>query len=242
MKRRFFFPRPAIVVLAGILLVSFLFSACKKNLDTGTQTPVAGLMAFNLAPDKEAVGIALSGNNFSNSALAYTSYTGNYRGVYVGNREVESYDFSSGTTLATASQLFEPNSYYSVFIAGANGKYKNIVVKDNVDSLSSTTGEAFVRYVNAIPDSTSQPLVTISSNGTNVFSNNAPFATVSDFKGITPGNVSVKVNDESAINSNRTIALEAGKIYTILLVGIPGPTDSTKAVQIKYIQNGSITQ
>ena len=30
------------------------------------------------------------------------------------------------------------------------------IVKDNLDSLSSTTGEAFVRYVNAIADSTSR--------------------------------------------------------------------------------------
>jgi hypothetical protein len=227
---------------SGFLLISLLFGACKKGLDTGnTQTPVAGLMAFNLVPDKEAVGITLSGNYFTNSPLEYTNYTGAYRGVYVGNRQVASFDFA-GALLDTTNQAFEPNAYYSVFVAGANGKYKNIVVKDNVDSLKSTTGEAFVRYVNAIPDSTGQPLVTIFSNGTNVFSNNSAFATVSDFKGVTPGDVSVKVNNESAINSNRTITLEAGKIYTVLLLGIPGATDSTKAVQIKYIQNGSIGQ
>jgi hypothetical protein len=243
MKKTIFFSRLNIMTMSGLLLFSLLFSACKKGLDnTGTQTPVAGLIAFNLVPDKDAVGVALSGSNFTNSPLSYTNYTGSYRGVYVGNRQVESYDFSSGATLDTTLQVFEPNAYYSVFVAGANGKYKNIVVKDNVDSLSSTTGEAFVRYVNAIPDSTGQPLVTVSSNGTNVFNNSAAFATVSDFKGITPGDVSVKVNNESTINSNRTITLETGKIYTVLLVGIPGATDSTKAVQIKYIQNGSISQ
>ena len=243
MKRRFFLLRPGIIALTGILIGSLLFSACKKGLDNeSTQTPVAGLMAFNLVPDKEAIGVALSGNNFTNSPLAYTNYSGGYRGVYVGSRQVESYDFSSGATLDTTLQVFEPNTYYSVFVAGLNGKYKNIIVKDDLDSLSSTTNEAFVRYVNAVPDSTGQPLVTISSNGTNVFSNDAAFASVSDFKKITPGNVSVTVNNEAAINANRTIVLEGGKIYTILLVGTPGATDSTKAVQIKYIQNGTITQ
>ena len=219
----------------------FLFSACKKTLDTGSQPPVAGLMAFNLVPDKASVGVTISGQNLTNFPLLYTNYTGGYLGVYAGNRDIVSYDFNSGATLATASQLFKDSTNYSVFVVGANGSYRNLIVKDNLDSLSSTTGEAFVRYVNAIADSTKQPLVTISSNGTDVFSNNAPFATVSDFKGITPGDISVKVNNESAINSSRTITVEKGKIYTILLVGIPEQTDSTKAVQIKFIQNGAVS-
>ena len=110
----------------------------------------------------------------TNFPLLYTNYTGGYQGVYAGNRDVASYDFNSGTTLATTSQLFEDSTNYSVFVVGANGSYRNLIVKDNLDSLPSTTGEAFVRYVNAIADSTKQPLVTISSGGTDVFSNNAP--------------------------------------------------------------------
>ncbi len=70
------------------------------------------------------------------------------------------------------------------FVVGANDKYSNVIVKDNLDSLSSGTGEAYVRYVNAISDSTIQPLVSISSNGTDIFKDNSAFTTVSDFKGI----------------------------------------------------------
>jgi hypothetical protein len=240
MKKLFFLLRSNAVLLAGFLAIIFLFSACKKTTDTVNQ-PVAGLMAFNLIPDKESIGVAISSQSLTNSPLLYTSYTGGYLGVYAGNRDVTTYDFNSRTTLATASQLFADSTNYSVFAVGANGSYRNLIVKDNLDSLSSTTGEAFVRYVNAIADSTKQPLVTISSNGADVFNNNAPFATVSDFKGITPGDVSVKVINESAINSSRTITLEQGKIYTILLVGLPDQTDSSKAVQIKFIQNGTIS-
>jgi hypothetical protein len=240
MKKIFFWLRLNTIPLTGILLMLFLLSACKKTLDTGTQPPVSGLMAFNLVPDKASVGVTISGQNLTNFPLLYTSYTGNYVAVYAGNRDVASYDFNSGATLATTSQLFEDSARYSVFVVGANGNYRNLIVKDHLDSLSSTTGQAFVRYVNAIADSTKQPLVTISSNGTDVFNNSAPFATVSDFKGITPGDISVKVVNESAINSSRTITVENGKIYTILLVGIPEQTDSTKAVQIKFIQNGTV--
>jgi len=239
MKKLFFLLRNNAVVLAGFLATMFLFSACKKT--DAVHQPVAGLMAFNLIPDKESIGVAISSQSLTNSPLLYTSYTGGYLGVYAGNRDITTYDFNSRTTLAATSQLFADSTNYSVFALGANGSYHNLIVKDNLDSLSSTTGQAFVRYVNAIADSTKQPLVTISSNGTDVFNNNAPFATVSDFKGITPGNVSVKVINESAINSSRTITLEQGKIYTVLLVGLPDQTDSSKAVQIKFIQNGTIS-
>jgi len=244
MKTQLRFKRLNLITVSGFLLLTFLFSACKKSLDAGSQPqiPVAGLMAFNLVPDRSAVAFTIGGNNLTNSGLSYTEYTGGYHGIYVGNRDVISYDALSGTQLATASHLFEDSAYYSAFVVGANGDYKNVIVKDSLNNLASTTGEAFVRYVNAIPDSTKQPLVTISSNGTDVFKDNASFPTVSNFKGITPGNISVTVNDEAAINASRTITLEQGKIYTVLLVGVPQTTDSTKAVQIKFIQNGSVSR
>ncbi|MEO8413456.1 MAG: DUF4397 domain-containing protein [Ginsengibacter sp.] len=241
MKKVFSFLRLNIIPIAGVLFISFLFTACKKTLNSGTHTPVAGLMAFNLVPDKAAVGVAISGNVFTTSPLNYTNYTGGYLNVYTGSRNVESYDYTSQQILDSTTQLFEDSAYYSVFVVGANGHYKNIIVKDNVDSLSSSTGEAYVRYVNAIPDSTSQPKVTISANGTNVFSDDAAFATVSGFKGVMPGDVAITVNNEAAINASRTVTLEQGKIYTVLLTGLPGATDSTKAVAIKFIQNGSVT-
>lgn len=237
MKQRF----SIVILLTGFLLIAVLFSACKKNLDKASQTPVSGLMAFNLAPDRSSIGIAISGNNFTNGPLAYTNYTGNYRGVYTGTRNVTSYDFSTGTALADTTQLFADSAYYSAFFVGTNGSYKNVVVKDNFDSLTSASGQAYVRYVNAIPDSTLQPTVTVSSNGSNVFNTAAAFPSVSDFKGVTPGNISINVNDESTVNVSRTISVEKGKIYSILLVGQPGATDSTKAVQIKFIQNGQVS-
>lgn len=241
MKNLFSFIRRNIIPLSALFLITFLITACKKTLDSGTQQPAAGLMAINLVPDKDAIGVALSNNNFTNSPLYYTNYTGGYNAVYIGNRDVVSYDYYSGAQLASKNQLFEDSSYYSLFVVGANNKYSNVIVKDNLDSLPSGTGQAFVRYINAIPDSSIQPTVIISQNGTNVFNNNAAFTTVSDFKAITPGDISINVNSESTVSASRNITVEASKIYTVLLFGVPGATDTTKAVQIKFIQNGTIT-
>lgn len=227
--------------LVGALIIAIVFSACSKK-DSGNQrTPTAGLMAFNLAADKDAVGFTLSGNNLTTQPLGYTSYTGSYLPVYIGSREVKSYDFRLGTPMATSTQTFADSLFYSLFAVGYNGSYKNIVVNDSLRSLVATPGQAFVRYINAIADSSASPVVTIASNDGNVVNNPAPFGSVSAFTKISAGNIVINVNNSDKISANRTIAVDEKKVYTILLVGNPAATDSTKKVQIKFIQNGTIT-
>ena len=230
-----------LIPVGAFLLMIISFSACKKTVNSNTHIPAAGLMAFNLAPDSTSVGFSVGGNKLTTTPLAFTEYTGTYLGVSPGTQDISAFDYPDGAQLATASQLFADSAYYSAFLVGTAGNYKNIIVKDSFDSLTSTSGQAYVRYVNAIPDSALLPTVTIASNGTNVFDTTSAFSAVSNFKGITPGDITVNVNAETSVNASHTISVEQGKIYTILLVGSPTATDSTKAVQIKFIQNGQVT-
>jgi hypothetical protein len=153
---------------------------------------------------------------------------------------VEAFDASTDSSIAKASQNFEVNKYYSVFTVGAAGSYSNVITHDNFDSLSSSSGKAYVRYINAIPDS-SKPTVTIAAGGNNVINTPASFAAVSDFAAVDPGQVTVTVKNSATIDANRSIELQQGKVYTVLLIGIPGEADTGKAVQIKYIENGSLS-
>lgn len=227
-------------VLCLFAFTIFIFSACKKDNDHFNDTQ-SGLMAFNLIPDEASLGFSISNNILTNSPLSYSNYTGTYLSVTSGQRDIQSFDAASDSVLATASYNFEPKKYYSIFAVGANGMYKNIIVKDNFDSLSTTSGNAFVRYINAIPDSLGAA-VTITANGTDIINEPASFGKVSDFKEVTPGDISLKVNNsEQGIAADRNITVEKNKIYTVLLMGLPGVTDTAKAVQIKYILNGSVT-
>lgn len=241
MKILFSSVRKNLLVAAGVLFAGLALTACNKDNDNDNNNPpAAGLMAFNLAPDKPAIAVALSGSALTNAPLAYGSFTGGYLGIYVGNRTIEAYDYdnNSGSPFASTPFNFEADKYYSAFVVGDAGTYQNVVVRDNFDSLSIANGESYVRYINAIPDSISTPLVTIAANGANVVSNNAAFASVSDFTAVTPGDISITVSNGGTINANRTITLEQKKAYTVLLTGRPGAADS---VQIKYITNGDLT-
>ncbi len=227
-------------LMSVIALLTLTFTACKKDDTPNTITPVAGFMAFNLAPDQNAVVFSLGGNNVGNSALAYNAYTGVYAPAYTGTREVRAFDNNTNTTLATASANFADSMYYSAFLIGADGNYRNVVVQDNLDSLVATAGKAYVRYINAVADTALTAVVTLDDSGDAAITENAAFGNVSSFKQVSTGQLTTTVSDGASNLTSRTITLEENKVYTLLLSGIPGTSDSTKVVQVKYIENGTI--
>src|SRR5690606_36779484 len=117
----------------------------KKETGINTEIPGSGLMAFNLDADQPDLGISLSGNLLTNAPMDYTSYTGIYRNIFPGDRPVEAFDFSNDSVLASASFYFEVGKYYSLFVTGNDGQYRNFIVHDDVDSLSASDGKAYFR-------------------------------------------------------------------------------------------------
>ena len=220
---------------------ALLFAACKKDDAPQENPPVAGFMAFNLSPDQNAVVFSLSGNNVGASTLPYNGYTGQYYAINTGSREVRAFDYATNTTLATTPGNFADSMYYSSFLIGTSGNYSTVLVHDNLDSLPAVAGKAYVRYINAITDSsTAIPVVELAASGETSITENAAFGTVSSFKQVNAGELTTTVSDGTTALATRTITVEQNKVYTLLLSGIPGSADSTKAVQVKYIQNATI--
>ena len=226
--------------IMGIFLVVILFGACKKSEVNNTRTPAAGLMAFNLIPNAGGIGVAIGNNSLTPQALYFNNFTGTYKAVYTGDRNLESYSFGSGSTLAKESHNFKDSSYYTVFVMGANDVYSNVFVEDKLASLpKDDKTKTFVRFVNAIPDSTSST-VTIASGANIIFNGLSKFKEVSDFKEIPSGDARVQIDNGSTIDTSRTISLDPGKIYTVLLTGIPESTNTDFKVDIKFITNASL--
>src|SRR5690606_16428347 len=238
MKNEYFSMR-RLLTAGAIMLSGLVLTGCDKDDDDNPpDTPVAGLMAANLAVDKPSIGIALSGNPLSNVPIGYINYTGGYLPIFTGQRNVQAYDFSTGTGFTSGSFNFEDGKYYSLFVIGANDNYANVLVNDNFDPLDAGNGMAYVRYVNASPDS-SESTITVSVDGNNAVSETTSYADVSEFVEVSPGSVTIDVGNGSAIDANRTVTFEAGKVYTILLVG--DPASLTSGVEIRYIENGELS-
>jgi hypothetical protein len=229
--------------LFAIAFAVFLFfTSCSKNNDNTANTPTASIMAFNLATDKSTIGFSLSKNTFTTSPMAYANYTGVYIKVNTGDKTLESFDYSvASTTIASAPVSLKTDNFYSVFLVGKGANYKNLVVNDNIDSLSSTSGLAYIRYVNSIVDSVTTPTISIVSNGsTTVVNETAAFPSISNFIGVAPGNVKVDVTNSLGLNVSKTFTVEQKKVYTILLAGLQNSSATPAA--INTILNGSLDQ
>ncbi len=234
---------PRIMSAMVILFVIGMTASCTKSLDNRDNAQTSFLMAFNLAPDKPATGFLLSGNSLSYNPLPFAGYTGAYVNIYSGTRTLVAYDFSTGTNIDTLTRTYVPGKYYSLFLTGVGGSYKNVLIQDDVDSLSSASGKAYIRYINAIPDSTapSVNIIAQDSSHTSIVQQNAAFRSISGFVAASPGQVNININNKTqTINASRTITLEAKKVYTLLFIGAPNQSDSTKGVQIRYIANGQL--
>lgn len=229
------------MIALSLMASGLLWTSCNKNDQGGnTGSNAAGLMAFNLAPDKPAVSLALSGSVITNVPLGFVNYTGVYLGIYPGTRQVQSYDYNNGNPIYTSTGTFQAGKFYSLFVVGANSNYQHVLVEDVYDSLNASSGEAFVRYVNAIPDS-SAPVVNMISAGTEVLNEPASYRHVSEFRAVAPGSLDVAISNGSNIQASRTITVTASKAYTILLAGLPGSADPAAAVQIRFVENGTLT-
>ena len=239
MKNAMFLLRRNLTRVGAVVILASLLYACKKSDGVSNNFPVAHLMAFNMVPDKQAVGISLSGNMITQAPLTYTAYTGGYLNIYPGSREIKSYNYANGETLVSSTYNFDSSRYYSLFTLGTTGKYQNLVTLDNYDSLDAASGKAYVRYVNGINDA-NPVAVNIKAQGSDIIKNSAPFASASAFTAATPGEIEIAVSNEGNVNATRKINLEAKKLYTILLTGIPGSTDTDKNVQIRFVENGSL--
>lgn len=236
-KDNFSFSKAMFIAVAAIGLSAFI-SSCTKGLDNGrNDNPAAGLMVLNLAPDQNAVGVALSGGLVTNMPLGFTSFNGTYQSVYTGQREIAVYDYSTDSVIIKSNFEFQDKEKYSLFVTGNKGVYSTVVVKDEVDSTASAE-KAYLRFINAVPDS-ADPVVTITAGDNKVFDAASAFNTVSAFSAVNEGDVTVSISGVN-INASRTISLQKGGVYTALVIGDPAKTDTTSKIQIRYIQNGVV--
>lgn len=224
---------------AMMLLFAMVFAACKKT--EPAHVPAAGLMAFNLAPDVNNLGIAVDNNSISNVPLPFATFTQGYRSIYAGNRTLSSFEFSTGQTLNSAPQTFKDSAYYSLFVMGTEDDYTNVFVEDHIGSLNAS-GKAFVRYVNAVTGE-SVSTVRISEDGTVLFDDNNKMGFVSDFKEVTPGSVSVVLTNpgQDDVVTRDDLQVAENGVYTILLIGTPGKEGTDEKMQVRMAHYGSVT-
>jgi hypothetical protein len=224
--------------LLGVCAFTMGLFSCSHD-ENQVEPTVSGFMAFNLSPDQAVVGISLSGNTL-NTPLPYTNYTGGYLRIFPGQRSTESFDINSGNTLASTTYTYTPGKYYSLFVTGLNGTYTNVIVDDGLDTLSASSGKSYIRYINAIIDSSLSQVIINDGEG-DVVSEQAGLNSVSSFVPVNTGSVTISIDNGDKISATRNISLEESKAYTVLFLGNPAGMTPADSIQIRYIENGTLT-
>jgi len=230
-----------ISIRLSYFLVAFsllLITSCKK--ENSQNDKASGLIVYNMITDKAGVGIAINGNNFVPPPLEYTGFSGPYRAVQPGVATIETFDYFNGNVLAQFPAQFKDSAYYSLFAMGNNESYQNVFVEDRLSTLPRGTGNAYIRFVNAIPDP-SESNVIVTNSGNVVLNVNGNYGTVSEFQPVLPGNLNVSVvNANHTIDATRSFTVKKDEIYTVLFAGVPLSVDTTRNIKILYNQNGLV--
>lgn len=228
----------AIPVFAAFLLITF-FTACNKSVPT-LRTPEAGMMIFNLVADQPSIGVKLGSTPIINASFPYGTYSPGYLSVYPGLKVLSSYVYTNGAVLAADPQQFNDSAYYSLFVMGAGDLYKNVFVTDPIDSLDATAGKAYIRYVNAVVG-TDETSVKVNTGGTDVINDLTAMGKVSGFIGVAPGNITVDITNPGDIKgATKDFNVTQNGVYTILLMGMAGSPDTSKAMKISPVFYGNI--
>lgn len=225
-------------VFCLVLMAGVLFSSCLKKKDVEAPT-ISALMIANLAHDRQNVGFTIGDANVMSTVLSFLNYTTDYAAVYSGNTKVKAFFASNpGNVIAQADVNFAEEEFYSSFLIGAGGNYKHLIVNDRLNNLEIVSGKAYVRYVYAVPDSSSST-VSIAIDDIPALNESARFGKISSFVAVNAGNLSVQTTNFSNISTSLQALIEEKKVYTIILAGNPASANAD-SVQTKVISNGSL--
>lgn len=228
------------VLAIGLVGLLTIFTACSKN-DNKVQPniDVAGFMAFNLVTDVQGVGVELSGNQVG-PIMPYMGYTGGYVKAFPGERSTDAFAGESHNTLASDTYNYKANQFYSLFVIGTEGDYENVIVNDGLDTLDAQEGKSYFRFINALSNK-AELTIKVANDTAEVFSEEADYGVISPFAALDSGSVTVSIEGDNNITKEREVNLEGQKVYTFLIVGDSDSEETEKEVQIRYIENGTLT-
>jgi hypothetical protein len=206
-----------------ILMSTILVTSCSKHDDYDfTSTVTAKVQLVNTSTDAGPTKLYMSDVLRTTSAVSYGNASG-YNLTYTGQVDA-AVQSSAGTVLATANTSLDADGAYTFFLTGTSGNYSLITLNDNTAAPSS--GKAKVRFVQASQSLTSANLL---GNGVALFTAQG-YKAASSYGEVTAGTYVFTITNATSgtiLATGTSIALQAGKNYTVYTSGITGTTGST---------------
>lgn len=227
--------RKALVMTTGILAGTLLLTGCLDHLDSPGLPPAAYVSIFQGASEAPSMDIFANQNRVNQMPVEYTHILP-YSAFYPGTRIFRFSAINSATSLLEKSFVLKADTVYSVFVADKAAGIDAILVKDNWKEPSSA--KAQLRFVHLSRD-TEKVYLELAGGSTPLVSE-SEFQSVSEFKELNPGKVTLKVKSkvtgEMLIQSG-TLDLKGNRVYTLILRGLSAESTGTKKLDIQLITN-----
>lgn len=210
---------------AYFIALAAIFSGCKKDDPNAGN---ASIMFVHASPDAPAVDILIDNNKINSTAVAYPANTG-YATVAAGTRNIKVNAAGSNTTAVEGNITIEKDKHYSVYAINRLSSIAAIATEDNL--AAPATGKAHIRFLHLSPGTPNVSVGTVSGSTFTAFYTNRAFETqasanaYSVFTPVDAGTYTIEVRvagTSGVLLSVPGVALQAGKIYTLIARGVVG--------------------
>ena len=206
-------------MLAGLILLTVLMSACSKNDNEFIIEGEAKVMVVNAASGSEAQDFYIENSKINQEPLAYSQSTAYVTTDAGDSRKAEFKNSANATINFTGYVNLAPNENYTFFYsAKADGSGNSSSVFQD-DKTSPSSGKAKLRFVNLAEGLTNANLLIV---GGATFASNVAFGSASNFSEVDPGTFNMQTvltSSTSTFVDLGSFTLVAGKIYTIYTSG-----------------------
>ncbi len=206
-------------ILAGLILMTVLMSACSKDDNEFIIEGEARVMVVNAASGSEAQDFYIENSKINPEPLAYSQSTAYITTDAGDSRKAEFKNSANATINFTGYVNLAPNENYTFFYtAKADGSGNSSAVFQD-DKTTPSANKAKIRFVNLAEGLSNANLLVI---GGLTFASNVAFGSASNFAEVDPGTFNMQTalsSSTSTFVNLGSFTLAAGKIYTIYTSG-----------------------
>lgn len=231
------------LALAALALPVAFLAGCESNTDSAPQK--SKIRVIHSAFDAPGVDVYVNSSASATISNLVFGRSSGYAEVNPGTTNIRVTGTGSQTSVFQANVPLEAGKEYSVFALprfATNNRIDSVIVVEDLRSASS--GRSRVRFVHTSPDAPAVDIKVDNATSTPVFANTA-FGKVSSSLEVESKSYSFVVTaagGNEAVVAYEPVALESGKVYTVMAHGTLDPTDAYPFGVRVFIDNDQGTQ
>lgn len=221
------------LMTGAFLMMSTLFLSSCSTKDT--PAPDTAIVRFvNAVAGPGTYNVYLNDIQRNTQGALASGGASVYIGVKTGDNEIKFTTASSTISLITKKVYFENNKAYSHFLIGKPDTLNYLTIND--ERVEGLADKALIRFINLSPDA---GLLDLGIKDGAILINDKNYKSASAYKEAEAKTITLQVKDKAGVVKSElaNTELKAGRLYTIMSIGMMTPTGDDQKASIKIITN-----